>query len=88
MCPKTLWNMRMIVAENGLERILFNAGTLNFTICGRYRPHIVKLSRLAALQMRETAAPQAALRWIAAGYFTYRRRMILPPSGYAGPGCL
>ena len=28
ICPKTLWNMRMIVAENGLERILFNAGTL------------------------------------------------------------
>lgn len=27
MCPKTLWNMRMIVAENGLERILFNVGT-------------------------------------------------------------
>jgi hypothetical protein len=27
MCPKTLWNMRMIVAENGLEKTLFNIGT-------------------------------------------------------------
>ena len=27
MCPKTLWNMRMIVAENGLEKTLFDAGT-------------------------------------------------------------
>jgi len=27
MCPKTLWTMRTIVAENGLEDILFNAGT-------------------------------------------------------------
>jgi hypothetical protein len=27
MCPKTLWNMRMIVAENGLEATLFNTGT-------------------------------------------------------------
>jgi hypothetical protein len=27
MCPKTLWNMRTIVAENGLEETLFNAGT-------------------------------------------------------------
>ncbi len=27
MCPKTLWNMRTIVAENGLEKTLFNAGT-------------------------------------------------------------
>lgn len=28
MCPKTLWNMRMLVAKNGLEESLFNAGTL------------------------------------------------------------
>lgn len=27
MCPKTLWNMRTIVAEHGLEDKLFNAGT-------------------------------------------------------------
>jgi len=27
ICPKTLWNMRMIVAENGLEKTLFNVGT-------------------------------------------------------------
>ncbi len=27
MCPKTLWNMRTIVAENGLEKVLSNAGT-------------------------------------------------------------
>ena len=27
MCPKTLWNMRMIIAENGLEKTLFNTGT-------------------------------------------------------------
>jgi hypothetical protein len=27
MCPKTLWNMRTIVAENGLEDTVFNAGT-------------------------------------------------------------
>ncbi len=27
MCPKTLWNMRTIVAEHGLEETLFNAGT-------------------------------------------------------------
>jgi hypothetical protein len=27
MCPKTLWNMRTIVAENGLEDTLFDAGT-------------------------------------------------------------
>jgi hypothetical protein len=27
MCPKTLWNMRTIVAEHGLEDTLFNAGT-------------------------------------------------------------
>jgi len=27
MCPKTLWNMRSIVVENGLEAKLFNAGT-------------------------------------------------------------
>jgi hypothetical protein len=27
MCPKTLWSMRTIVAEHGLEEKLFNAGT-------------------------------------------------------------
>jgi hypothetical protein len=27
ICLKTLWNMRMIVAENGLEKTLFNVGT-------------------------------------------------------------
>jgi hypothetical protein len=27
MCPKTLWNMRTIVSENGLEKTLFNVGT-------------------------------------------------------------
>jgi hypothetical protein len=27
MCPKTLWNMRTIVAENGLEDTVFDAGT-------------------------------------------------------------
>lgn len=27
MCPKTLWNMRTIVAEHGLEDTVFNAGT-------------------------------------------------------------
>ena len=27
MCPKTLWNMRSIVAQNGLEQLLFSTGT-------------------------------------------------------------
>jgi hypothetical protein len=27
MCPKTLWNMRTVIAEHGLEDTLFNAGT-------------------------------------------------------------
>ncbi|WP_319521207.1 transposase [uncultured Desulfosarcina sp.] len=27
MCPKTLWTMRTIVAEHGLEDVLFDAGT-------------------------------------------------------------
>jgi len=27
MCPKILWNMRTIVAENGLEKVLTNPGT-------------------------------------------------------------
>jgi len=27
ICPKTLWNMRTIIAENGLEVTLFDAGT-------------------------------------------------------------
>jgi hypothetical protein len=27
ICPKTLWNMRRIAVENGLETILFRTGT-------------------------------------------------------------
>jgi len=31
MCPKTLWSMRSIVAENGLESTLFQSGTANLS---------------------------------------------------------
>jgi hypothetical protein len=31
MCPKTLWTMRTIVAEHGLEDALFNEGTLGLS---------------------------------------------------------
>jgi hypothetical protein len=31
MCPKTLWSMRSIVTENGLEATLFQSGTANLS---------------------------------------------------------